>query len=420
MRIVHLSTSDVGGAAIAAINLHRALLEAGMHSDLLTLRKTRDDVPRHALVDPFALGGPRPWNWIRFKARRALEKAGLVEDRNNQPVNRHLQGRPAGREIFTLPYSWFDILDHPLVRQADLIHLHWVSYGMIDVERFFTRCSTPVVWTMHDMNPFTGGCHHADECTGYRDACAACPQLADHSRAQAWWSAKQRGLAAIPTDRLQVVAPSAWLAGRAQGSSLMRGRHVSIIPNGFDTNVFRPMDRAEARRRLGLPADARIVLFNAFDADSPRKGMPLLVPALESMGGQAMLLCLGGATVSDRLPGARYSGHLSDPAQVALHYNAADVFVLPSQAENLPNTICEAHLCGTPVVAFDVGGIPEQVDATNGVLVGERTPHALHQALEQALSTTYDRDRMARTAAARYDQRRVAEAYRALYSQWSA
>src|SRR5690606_15728268 len=136
----------------------------------------------------------------------------------------------------------------------------------------------------------------------------------------------RRGLTAFPADRLHLVAPSNWLAERARASSLMQGRPVNVIPNGFDTGVFRPMDRAEARRALGLPRDVRIILFNAFDVGNPRKGMPLLVPALEAMGPGVALLCLGTASPSVRLPDARYGGHLTDPATVALHYNAADLF----------------------------------------------------------------------------------------------
>lgn len=418
MRVVHLNTSDFGGAAIAAINLHRALLADGVDSELLTLGRTRYDIPHHTRIDPFALGGPRLWNRARFKMRRALEKSGLQDDRDNQPGNTHLKGRPPGLEIFTLPYSWFDVLDHPLVRRADLLHLHWVSYGVIDVERFFSSCTKPVVWTMHDMNPFTGGCHHADGSTGYLESCMHCPQLADPDQAHRWWQAKQRGLHAFPKGQLQLVSPSTWLAQRAKASSLMRDRPTTVIPNGFDTSVFKPMDKREARKALGLPSEARIILFNAFDVASPRKGMPLLIPALKAMEQEPFLLCLGAAPSDLGFSNARFSGHITDPAQVALHYNAADLFVLPSQAENLPNTICESLLCGTPVVAFDVGGISEQVDATNGIVVGQRHSSSLMQAMTQALALTWDRRAMAANALERYDQGLVAKEYHQLYARY--
>ena len=179
MKVVHLNTSDFGGAAIAAIQLHEALLEQGVESDLLTLNKTRNDVPRHHRVAPFDLGGSPTIDMLRYKARRAMEVLGVLEDRRNAPDNKALLDRPPGHEIFTVPYSYFQILDHPLVQAADVIHLHWVSYGMVDQRAFFLACTKRVVWTMHDMNPFTGGCHHADACEGFIDLCYNCPQLKD-------------------------------------------------------------------------------------------------------------------------------------------------------------------------------------------------------------------------------------------------
>lgn len=416
MRVVHLSTSDFGGAAIAAINLHRALLEQDLQSHLLTLGRTRNDIPAHTCIDPFELGGWPLFEQARFKLKRVLEKTGLREDRDNQPGNRYLQNRPPGHEIFSLPYSWFDVLQHPIVRRAELIHLHWVSYGLIDVERFFKACDRPVVWTMHDMNPFTGGCHHADDSRGYQKACQNCTQLADPARAHGWWQAKARGFAAFPKGMLAAVAPSQWLADQAMASTLLHDRPVQVIPNGFDTHIFHPVDRMEARRLLGLPSDTRIVLFNAFDVGGLRKGMPLLIPALQTLADRPVLLCLGARPPGLELENARFSGYVTDQDRVALHYSAADLFVLPSQAENLPNTISESLLCGTPVVAFHVGGIPEQVDATNGIVVRERSVAALAEAISVALAREWDSEAIAARARARYDQRLISTAYRDLYA----
>lgn len=421
MRIAHLSTNDFGGAAIAAINLHRALLKAGEESDLLTLGRTRDDVSRHHLVDPYTLHPPAWLSRARYKTRRVLERTGLADDRSPDAWNRHLRDRPPGRETFSLPWTFFDVMRHPIARRADVIHLHWVSRGMIDNTRFFKNCSKPVVWTLHDMNPFTGGCHHADECEGYRASCMACPQLAEPDQPSAWWQVKRDALAGCPKDRLALVAPSRWLASCCESSSIMAGRTCAVVPNGFDTAHFGPHQRAFGRQRLGWPKDKRVVLFGAFDAGNPRKGMETLLHALDGLGSDVLLVSMGAPIPALKgRPDVISTGLLHDADAIARHYAAADIFVLPSMAENLPNTICEAHLCGTPVVAFAVGGIPEQIDGSNGLLVHTRSSDALREAMRAALDRSWDHAAIAAAARERYDAERVVRRYQAIYRSFTA
>ena len=416
MNVVHLNTSDFGGAAMAAVQLHEALLEQGVSSDLLTLNKTRTDIPRHHLVDPFQLGGNEAVNRAKYKARRALEIAGLVEDKHNAPANKNLLHRPPGHEIFTLPYSFFPIWEHPLVQAADVVHLHWVSYGMIDYLGFFANCKRRIIWTMHDMYPFTGGCHHADDCTGYERTCEACPQLRYPDKAHVYWTYKRDALATVPADRLQLVAPSQWLANKATRSTLFHERPCAVIPNGFDVEVFRY--RQGARESLGLPQDKRMVLFNALDVTNSRKGMQLLLPALQLLKEpDVLLVAVGGGGGS--LPagsGIHDAGYITSAETLAKYYSAADLVVLPSLSENLPNTISESLLCGTPVAAFNVGGIPEQVGPEDGVLIQGRTVEDLAAGLGEALSGTWSRVAIAERARQRYDRRAVARAYHELYT----
>jgi len=416
MKVVHLSTSDFGGAAMAAINLHRALLDQGLESDLLTMGRTRHDIPRHTQVQPFSLGGGLVWNKLKYKFGRIQEITGLAEDRNNQPNNRYLKDRPAGYEIFTLPYSWFSILDHPLVKQADVVHLHWVSFGMVDYADFFANCKSKVVWTMHDMNPFTGGCHHADDCVGYKASCPVCPQLKNRTKAHDYWQYKHDALHGSRSGSLHLVAPSQWLADRCETSTIMSGRSVSVIPNGFDVQRFRYMEKA--RERLQFPKEKHMVLFNALDTANPRKGIQYLVPALRMLNDPNILLVSVGGRSMDLPSGIEIheAGFVSDPETLALYYSAADLFVLPSMAENLPNTISESLLCGTPVVAFRVGGIPEQVGASDGVLVETMSSEALSTGIATALQMQWDPHSIAERAVARYNGRSIAQAYQQIYS----
>lgn len=417
MKVVHLNTSDFGGAAMAAINLHIALLEQGVDSHLLTLNKTRNDIPQHAAVDPFNLRGTPLLDRLRYKARRALEMSGLVEDRSNAPANGNLKRGRGPHEIFSFPFSFFDVHVHPLVQEADVVHLHWVGYGMIDHRRFFGNCTKPIVWTLHDMNPFTAGSHHTDEDLSFRNGPDRSPQLRDAGKAERYWRYKHDAVKELPEKGLKLVAPSRWLADQAESSAMFRGRTCAVIPNGFDTTVFRPQDRRLARVALGWPQDLRIVLFNALDVDNPRKGMQLLLPALRALSkADVQLVCVGANVAA--LPAdlnVLSTGYLTDPATIARTYAAADLFVLPSLAENLPNTIAEAHLCGTPVVAFRIGGIPEQVDDANGRLARLKDVEGLAGAIRMALDHRWDHGAIAMHAAARYDRGTVATAYRALY-----
>ncbi|MBK9174777.1 MAG: hypothetical protein IPM46_00265 [Flavobacteriales bacterium] len=153
MQIAHLSTNDFGGAAIAAMNLHRALLHAGVESDLLTLGRTRHDIPRHHLVDPHALHPPAWLSRGRYKALRLLERTGLADDRRPDSWNKHLRGRPPGRSPFHYrgPSSMHSAI--PSCNALTSSTCTWVSRGMIDYVRFFEGCGKPVVWTLHDMDP---------------------------------------------------------------------------------------------------------------------------------------------------------------------------------------------------------------------------------------------------------------------------
>jgi glycosyltransferase involved in cell wall biosynthesis len=413
MKIVHLNTSDFGGAAMAAIRLHLHLLEQGWESDLLTMNKTRNDIPRHHQVDPFAIPGS---SRLTFKWRRLLEKSGIVDDRNNQPDNSNLKNRPPGFEIFTLPYSFFSIADHPLVKAADVVHLHWVGFGMIDEQLFFKVCGKPVVWTMHDMHPITGGCHHADDCNSYWDTCRACPQLANPEKAHQYWLYKKVGVEALHSRPFKIVCPSQWLGHALQSSSLWKNTIPQVVPNGNDERIFCLKDKQNARHLLGLPIDKKIILFNAFDIGNPRKGMRFLIDALEQSSLQdVLLLGIGSKASLHSRHAIQLTGYLQDPEKLALYYAAADLFVLPSMAENLPTTIAESLMCGTPCVAFGVGGVPEMLNASNGVCVEKGNTDALKNAIVSALNASWNHVQISASGIEKYGVGQVGQQYVSLY-----
>ena len=268
---------------------------------------------------------------------------------------------------------------------CDVINLHWVSRSLTPEQIVWIASSNrPVIWTLHDMNPFTGGCHYSDGCNRYRDNCEGCPQL-------------RNTFGDFPTRLLQakcripgnvtLVAPSRWLADRARESAVFSGNRIEVIPNGVDTDLFAPSDRGAAKRALGLPQDKTILLFACNSLAERRKGLAELLAAIERVpdfGKRFHVIALGnGKELAEPLgKTATALGFLKEEAALAQVYNAADLTVLPSLEDNLPNVILESAACGTPVLAFDTGGISEAV--VEGI-TGQTVPVGDVEALARAV-----------------------------------
>ena len=218
---------------------------------------------------------------------------------------------------------------------------------------------------------FTGGCHYPLSCNRYLKSCGLCPQL--DSKTQ-WdlsrWTWKRKKKYWQRSD-LVIVTPSRWLAQCAKSSSLLRNCRVEVIPNGLDTNVFKPIDQSVARAILNLPTDKRIILAGSVNAvEHPRKGFQYVLAALKDLASNSwkdkVELAVFGATGAEQSTDTglttRYLGYYKDEVSLALIYSAADVFVAPSVQENLANTVMESMACGTPCVAFNIGGMPDMIE----------------------------------------------------------
>ncbi len=284
-----------------------------------------------------------------------------------------------------------------MATQPDIVHLHWINQGFLSMASL-AHMPLPLVWTLHDTWAFTGGCHIPRDCRGYLATCGHCPLLKstspfDMSR----WAhrRKQKAFKAIK-QQLTIVAPSTWLADCARKSSLLKDTDIEVIANGVDHRVFRPVPKPLAKRMLGLPPDRKLIMFGAMGAlaDS-NKGNYLLSDALQRLRGELAdteLVIFGtdqpAAPTDYGLP-VRYAGTISDDAVLALHYAAAEVVVVPSVQENLPYVALEAMACGTPVVAFAVGGIPEVIDSgLNGYLAQSLDVSDLGRGIHWVLNCT--------------------------------
>ena len=420
MKVLHISISDGGGAGVAAVRLHEALLGSGVDSKLLTLHKNSDSIQEHYLFRKVDAARFRSVSIVMSYVDRILKRFKLKSDYYRKHWSYSMDGRPKGHRLFNFTISEYHLEMHPLVKEADIIHLHWVCGGFLDFKGFFTKVSKKVVWTLHDMNPFTGGCHYANECDGYMKDCHTCPQLegtADLSIAKKMLSQKIKVL----NDRregLSIVTPSKWLMECSRQSALFRSYNHQHIYNVVAGEECYLTNKAASRNNLSIPLDKKVVLCIASFTDL-RKGNDIMLGALPWMAEKNVLLCMVGS-ISEKMKseeGVMQLGYVKDKAKMREIYNAADVFVLPSMADNFPNTIVESLRCGTPVVAFDVGGIPEQITEHNGILVEERSEQSLASALDEFFENNhlYNREAISKQASDRYAVGEVLSKHMNLY-----
>jgi glycosyltransferase involved in cell wall biosynthesis len=358
MKVCLISHADSqAGAGIAAYRLHEGLKKNNITSTMLVANKTTDD---------FTVLG----------ANSKLDKAWgkIAPTLDSLPLKAYSE-----REQQSFSLQWIpDKINYQITQiNPEIINLHWINCGYLNIENI-TKFKQPIIWTLHDMWAFTGGCHYNGDCQNYINSCGNCPQLNSNKEndLSRWvWKRKQRAWQNL---NLTVITPSHWLAKCAASSSLFKDTKIEIIPNGIDINKYKSIDKSIARSILGLPQDKQLILFGAISATSDtRKGFHLLESALKQLSQAGwenrIELVIFGASQPQDLPKigfkSHYLGRLNDDISLSLVYSAADIFIAPSLQDNLPNTIIESLSCSTPCVAFNIGGIPDIIDhQQNGYL----------------------------------------------------
>ena len=389
MKILLINTDDsMGGAAIACLRL-LAVLERtdGIEINMLVQEKKRNHQKVKAIAN----------TWLQKKmafTRFILERLYFRFFEKNKQI----------RFAFSPANTGIDITEHPLVQEADIIHLHWINFGFLSLhslEKLF-KLNKPIVWTLHDMWAFTGGCHHSGDCENYQIGCGKCilylKKPAENDLSNQIWQRKNAIFKTEFINKTIIIGCSQWLANRAKKSSLLKDFSVKTIPNPLDINLFKAQSKVEARQKLGLPTDKKLILFVAAKVSVIWKGFTYYQESLEilksqlSDGQKIELIVLGESDEEtiQKLPFKAYAlGHISDVNEIISIYSAADVFVTSSIQENLPNTIMEAMACGTPAVGFDVGGIPEMIEhKQTGFLAKYKSVQSLAEGIHWVLFET--------------------------------
>lgn len=411
MRVLIVNTSErTGGAAVAANRLMEALNNNGVKAKMLVRDKDTEQLTVCALPQTWHLRWHFLWERLVIWLHLRLKREHLFE----------LDIANCGTDITRLPEF----------READVIHLHWVNQGMLSLKDIgkILGSGKRVVWTMHDIWPATAICHLTLDCRRFESQCQECRLLPnggdEHDLSAKVWQRKQQMLQG---HQVTFVACSQWLAAEARKSALLLGQKIVSIPNPIDTHVYRPGDRQAARELLGLPKDKRIILFASQRVTNRYKGMDYLVEACQLLAksqGQVhdsiAVAILGGHAEEITLPFPTYPlGYINDERRIVAAYQAADVFVLPSLSENLPNTIMEAMACGVPCVGFRVGGIPEEIDhQKNGYVATYRSSEDLANGIRWVLFDA-DREEMRKQCVHKvaqcWSQQRIAEQYAKIY-----
>ncbi len=414
MTVTHLSTRDTGGgAARAAYRLHRGLREVGTESTMYVRHKRSTD----STVQSF-----RQLSDLRHRLQRLWRYGRIQLD-----FAPYRLLRPDHLESFSDDRTRFQGEVTEQLSKTDVLHLHWIA-RFVDLPAFFEHTTAPIVWTLHDMNAFTGGCHYDAQCGRYKSKCGKCPQLGSqwrHDLSRAVWKRKRKVYqSALSQDRLYVVTPSEWLAQEARQSELLREAPIQVIPNGIDPETFYPRNCTARRHELGILEAHDIVLFVAQSTNNHRKGFDLLIDALDGIDIEGVtLLSVGGDKPS--IPGSLphvHAGRIEDDKKLAEFYSMASVFVIPSRQDNLPNTVLESMACGTPVIGTDAGGIPDMVRPNEtGWLAETGDIRSLREAIESAIEREEKRRYMAQrcleVSKGEYTLEKQAKRYKKLY-EW--
>lgn len=393
MRVVHITTIDEGGAYKAVIRTHQALKMSGVDSHILLRNKLRKDHEGQVflgnIVKTLCSKGKNLFNMLLSRGDIACEQFGS------------------------------NVLNHPLVREADIIAIHWcnsfLSYNSLDK---LLKSEKKIIFFLHDTWLFTGGCHVNLECNKYESGCGNCPYIKGDNEKDLSYRNFERKRKLLESYSVQIVGPSRWIVDCAAHSAITKAKNISYIPNCIDTGIFQPLNnRDELKKKYGIPENKKVVLFGAAfnGTQNKNKGFGYLLDALKLLPKeQYFLLVFGNCEEKDVVWKQDYKllGYVHSEQEMAEVYNLADVYATPSLQESFGFTVCESMACGTPTVAFTVGGILDQiVHLENGYLAQYRNVEDLAKGIEYCARNSSDLGEAAHKSALRFSLENVGKEY---------
>lgn len=376
-KVVHLQygTSPSGNYTLRQ---HEAFLKAGFRSTLLSLYSS-------------VTGDPRI---------KSLTKVAQLKSRVNQKLQ-DIATKNRNKEYgaFSCSFIGSDVSNHPFIKEADYIYVHYVLGGFLSIRNLgqLAKLGKPLIIVMHDMWSITGGCSYSFECRKFNSHCGNCPILAGQKEEDlSYLQFKKKKSFYEKFDNLYFISPSNWLSDLAKKAELTKNKPIFRIPNPIDRSLFKPFDKGTAKGILNIAPEQYVIAFGANKITSPYKGWKYLQAALQTLKQRNLdkniIVLVFGAVADQAFKDAipfetRFMGFISDDYTTNLIYNAADVFVAPSLADNLPTTIIESMCCGTPVVGFNNGGIPDMIKhKKNGYLAQYKNEEDLAEGIEYCLN----------------------------------
>jgi glycosyltransferase involved in cell wall biosynthesis len=398
MKVVHVTTVDSGGAATAAYRLHEGLVKAGVDSKFIVLYNI------NSWRDVITFRTPSS-DFFGFLFRKVKYRMLRLT------IDKHLTGFSREIEIFTSPYTIYNIAAHPVVKNADLIHFHWVA-NFVDYISFFKKNDKCLVWTFHDENPIYGGIHYKGDIVKL--------SLTLQRLENRFQTTKRNALSGAKC--IWPICPSPWLLNEVASSPYHKiFENAKCIYYGIDHEKFTMLDRLQTRMELSLPVDKKLILLICSNLVIYRKGFDLFYELTKRLMDihNVEFLVAGEISNFPFINYSRYVGLVSDPVKLVKLYNAVDATLIPSREDNLPNVMIESLTCGTPVLAFKIGGIQNVVDNNiDGLLATDVSVESLYNlVLEFLASNTFDREVIRRRAIARFDNRIQVEEVTKLYQE---
>ena len=357
IKILHLQYGT--SAASPAYRLHQAFIKNGLNSKILSLYA--DTIQNSNII--------------------VLGRKGRLKSRANNYIQSYLtKNKKSEFGVFSYPILGSNLSSKKEIQEADVIYVHWVLNGFLSIKNLkqLADLGKPIIFVMHDMWNITGGCHHSFNCDKYMNQCENCQFFTGNKvKDIAYKGFKNKLKFYSDYQNLYFVSPSMWLFKNAQKSALTRNKSIFHIGNSLDENIFKPIDKKVAKQILNVDGGKKIIAFGAMTISSPYKGWAYLKKALDILfnsGYENFNILIFGSNYNSEIADAinyetKFFGFIDNEYTTSVIYNAADVFVAPSLADNLPYTVLESLSCGTPVVAFNTGGIPEMIaHKSNGYL----------------------------------------------------